>query len=81
MPPADMDCKELVEVMTDYLEGALPAPDHERFERHLSMCDGCATHLDQMRTTIRMTGMLTEDDVPTEARDGLLRVFRAWKQG
>ena len=51
----DMACAELVEVITDYLEGKLPAGDRRRFERHLRACDGCDAYLDQMRTTISLS--------------------------
>jgi anti-sigma factor RsiW len=74
-----MTCRELVELATDYLEGALPDPERARLEAHLEQCDGCQNYLEQMRRTIRATGMLTEDEVPPEGRDELLRVFQAWR--
>ncbi len=77
--PADMDCRELVELITDYLEDALPAPERARLEAHLELCDGCTIYLEQMRTAIRLAGKLTEDQIPQEGKDGLLRVFREWK--
>jgi anti-sigma factor RsiW len=77
----EMACNELVELVTDYLEGALEDGERTRLEDHLADCDGCTTYLEQMRTTIRLTGMLTEDQVPEEGRGELLRVFRAWSAG
>ncbi len=77
----DMDCDELVELVTDYLEEALEASERARLEEHLAECDGCTAYLDQMRTTIRLTGMLTGREVPVEGREELLRVFRAWRSG
>ena len=77
----DLTCRELVELVTDYLEGALSPGDRDRFEQHVILCDGCAFHLDQMRTTIAVTGSLTEDSVTPEAQGRLLRVFRDWKGG
>ncbi len=74
-----MSCKELVEVITDYLEDALPKADRIRFEAHLADCPGCRLYLDQMRLTIRAVGRLTEESIPAEARDSLLRAFRNWK--
>ena len=74
----DMACRELVELITDYLEGALPPEDLSRLERHLGECDGCSAYLQEIRTTIRLTGRLTEETIPVEGRDELLRVFRAW---
>ena len=76
----DLTCRQLVEVVTDYLEGALPLSERERFEAHLRTCDGCSTYLEQMRTTIRLMGTLTGDGVSPEARDRLLHVFRDWNR-
>jgi anti-sigma factor RsiW len=75
----EMNCQTLVELVTDYLEGTLPERDRERLEAHLAVCDGCTRYLAQIRTTIRLTGMLREEDLTPEARDGLLDVYRAWR--
>ncbi|HYZ76339.1 MAG TPA: zf-HC2 domain-containing protein [Gaiellaceae bacterium] len=75
----DMACRELVEVITDYLEGTMPARDRRRLERHLTACDGCTAYLEQMRETISLTGRLREKDVPPELEDRLLAAFRGWK--
>jgi anti-sigma factor RsiW len=74
-------CIEFVEVVTDYLEGAMPPDDRARFEAHLAACGGCARYFDQMRTTIELAGRLTVDDVDalgTGAREELLTAFRAY---
>lgn len=76
----EMNCKELVEIITGYLEGALSPADRARFEEHLAVCPGCQTYLDQMRQTIRALGRLTEESIPPQARQELLRVFRRWKK-
>jgi predicted anti-sigma-YlaC factor YlaD len=81
MPVEELTCRELVEIVTDYLEGALPPEEYVRFEKHLVMCDGCAIYVDQLRETIRLTGMLKEEQVPEDARDALLEAFRGWKTG
>jgi anti-sigma factor RsiW len=81
MSVPELTCRELVEVVTDYLEGRMPAERRLRFEEHVAVCDGCQTYLEQMQETIRLTGTLREDDVRPEARDALLRVFRDWKGG
>ena len=73
-------CVELVELITDYLEGELPARDRRRFEAHLTACDGCDTYLEQMRQTISVTGRLREDDVPPELEERLLVAFEGWKR-
>lgn len=76
----ELTCKELVEVVTDYLEGRLPPAERVRFEEHIAFCSWCRTYLDQMRETVRLTGTLREDNLSPEARDGLLRAFRDWKE-
>ena len=76
----ELTCKELVEVVTEYLEGLLPPAERVRFEEHVAFCSWCRTYLDQMRQTVRLTGTLGENDLSPEARDGLLRVFRDWKE-
>lgn len=75
----DLSCRELVELVTEYLEGAMDPAERVRFEHHLVMCRGCAAFVDQMRQTIRITGTLTQDDVPEEAQETLLAAFRRWK--
>ena len=71
-----MRCSELTEVVTDYLEGALPPDEVAELERHLEVCEGCANYLDQMRETIRLTGRLGDDVIAPEAREALLQAFR-----
>jgi Putative zinc-finger len=73
-------CREVVELVTDYLEHALPPEEAELFEQHINFCDGCESYLDQMRTTVAAVGRITEEDVPPEARDKLLTAFREWKR-
>ena len=75
-----VSCQEVVELVTDYLEGALPAEEATLFEQHVNFCDGCEWYLDQMRATIATLGRLGEEDVPTEARDRLLTAFRDWRR-
>jgi anti-sigma factor RsiW len=76
---SDLTCRELVELVTAYLEGALDGEERERFERHLGECAGCRAYLDQMRHTIEATGRLAEADLSDEAAAALLRAFRAWR--
>jgi anti-sigma factor RsiW len=77
----DLTCKELVELVTDYLDDALSPEDRERFEQHIVLCDGCGRYLDQMRTTIALTGSLTEESVTPDVQERLLTVFRGWRRG
>jgi predicted anti-sigma-YlaC factor YlaD len=75
-----LTCQELVELVTDYLEGLLPSEEQARFELHLQGCAGCRAYLQQMKETIYLTGRLREDELPSPARDELLHLFRKWKQ-
>ncbi|HEY5294901.1 MAG TPA: zf-HC2 domain-containing protein [Gaiellaceae bacterium] len=72
------NCQELVELVTDYLEGALGAGDLRRFEAHLAVCAGCERYLEQLRETIRISGTLTVDDLSPDAERTLLDGFRDW---
>ena len=74
-------CRELVELVTDYLEGALSAADVRRFDEHIAGCDGCTEYLAQFRRTIELTGMLAPDDLTPAAETALLDVFRSWNSG
>ena len=69
-------CQEVVELVTDYLEQALPADDAAVFEQHLNFCDGCDWYVDQMRTTIATVGRIEEENVPPATREKLLAAFR-----
>ena len=75
----DLTCKELVELITGYLEGTIRARQRRRFESHLAACDGCTRYLAQMEATIRATGTLTEEQVPDEQKVVLLAAFRGWR--
>jgi len=74
-----MTCQELVELVTAYLEGTLPDADRARFDDHISECEGCTHYLEQMHTTIRLTGMLTPESLSEEASSELLSAFRNWR--
>lgn len=74
----ELTCTELVELVTDYLEGALAPEERRRFDCHVAACPGCEVYLEQMRQAIRLTGTLREEDVPLPAQEALLLAFRAW---
>jgi anti-sigma factor RsiW len=76
--PGGLTCKELVELVTDYLEGTLPASQRRRFDEHIRACVGCTTYVDQIRATIAIAGRLDEDALEPAARDALLVAFRNW---
>ena len=77
---AELTCKELVELVTEYLENTLLPSEVRRFEEHLKGCTGCRTYLEQFRQVVNALGRLTEDAVPEEAKQELLRVFQDWKR-
>jgi anti-sigma factor RsiW len=66
--------------VTDYLEGALAPEERTRFELHLVICPGCAAYVRQLRGTLGAAGRLSEESLPPEPRDRLLRAFRDWKR-
>ncbi len=75
-----VNCKALVELVTDYLEGALDPVVATRFEEHLIMCQPCNIYLEQMRTIQQEAGKIDESSLPPETRAGLLDAFREWKE-
>lgn len=76
----ELTCRELVELVTDYFEGAMSKEERLRFESHLVLCDGCAVYVEQLRETIKLTGSLREDEIPEGARDALIEAFRDWRR-
>ena len=77
----ELSCREVVEILGDYLDGAMAPGDRARLEQHLADCDGCTAYLEQLRTTIRLSGRLSEETVPPQAMAPLLEAFRAWRRG
>jgi hypothetical protein len=75
-----ISCQEVVELVTDYLEGAMAADDAALFEQHLNFCDGCVWYVDQLRLTVRTAGGIREEDLPPKTRDQLMQAFRDWKR-
>ena len=73
-----LTCIELVELVTDYLEGNLDEADRARVEQHLAGCDACTAYIDQMRVTIAVTGKIEVDDLSEAAKSELLHAFRGW---
>ena len=76
----EITCREIVGLVTDYLEGAMAQDVHARMDRHLATCEGCINYLEQMRETIRVTGQLTEEQIPETQRLQLLEAFRDWRR-
>ena len=79
--PTEITCRELVELVTEYLEDAMAPSERQRLEEHLAGCRPCRHYLEQMRGTIKTVGQLREESVTPEAQAALLDVFRAWKKG
>jgi anti-sigma factor RsiW len=73
-----LTCHEVIDILTEYIEDALPAEERRRVEEHLAGCDGCTAYLETMRETIRVTGMLTEEQIPVQQKEQLLEAFRDW---
>lgn len=78
-PANELTCKELVELVTDYLEGALSEADRRRFEAHIAGCSGCRNYLGQMQQTISTLGKLAEEHIDPVAKEDLLSIFRNWR--
>lgn len=73
----ELACNELVELVTDYLEDALPPSERSRIDRHIATCDGCTRYIEQIRETITAAGQLEPTEVPPPVVDRLLEVFRS----
>lgn len=76
----ELTCAQLVELVTDYLEGELSPVDAERVEEHLVFCDGCTNYLEQMRATVATVGRLRAEDLPSELQERLVAAFRDWSR-
>ncbi len=75
----DIVCQQAVELVTDYLEGALSRADRRRFEAHLAGCPHCTEYLAQMRATIELTGNITTDDLTDQMQDEFIELYRRWR--
>jgi anti-sigma factor RsiW len=75
----DLACQRAVELVTDYLEGALSGADRRRFEAHLAQCPPCTEYLAQIRTTIALTGAVAADELSPKAQDDLVALYRQWR--
>ena len=76
-----MTCQQMVELVTDYLEGRLPAAERERFEAHLALCDGCEAYVDQMRALVAELGDPPDIELSPALESDLLAAFRDWRAG
>jgi anti-sigma factor RsiW len=78
-PEAELTCAELVELVTDYLEGQLADDERRRFDAHLAACDGCSTYVEHMRATIAVSRRVPDPELPPELEQRLLDAFRGWR--
>jgi len=77
---AHLSCQDFVELVTDYLEGALDDDTVRRFEEHLALCPGCQTYLDQMRETAARLGSIPAETLSEEMQATLLAAFRDFRR-
>ena len=78
-PQDEMACQQAVELVTDYLGGALTKDARLRFEAHLAQCADCAEYLTQIQATIRLTGQLQPEDLTPAMRDDFIALYRRWR--
>jgi len=81
MMSGGLTCREVVELVSDYLDGVLSDDERAAVDAHLAGCDGCSIVLAEARETIRLTGMLSEDQLTDQQRGTLLEAFRGWRAG
>jgi anti-sigma factor RsiW len=72
-------CRQVVALVTDYLDGRLPRGEHDLFEAHLAECEDCTEHVRQIRTTVALTGQVRDDDLEPAAREDLMNLYRRWR--
>ena len=78
-PTDEIVCRELVELVTPYLEDELPPNERALVDQHLASCDGCTAYVQQMRLTIKAIGHVSEDAITSQTREDVLAIFRAWR--
>ena len=76
-----LNCRQVVELVTEYLEGGLAVDQRLAFEQHVAICPPCRGYLSQLRLIARTAGSLREEDVPEPLRESLLEAFRDWSTG
>jgi anti-sigma factor RsiW len=79
MSRRELVCRQVVELVTDYLEDTLPRGDRRRLDRHLAGCPHCTEYLAQLRVTIRLSGTITPGDLSPQMQDEFIEVFRNWR--
>jgi anti-sigma factor RsiW len=77
--PGEPTCREIVELVTDYVESRMPLEKRTRFEQHLAYCGGCQAYVEQIRQIIRAAGAVREESLDPKAQEELVKLFRDWK--
>ncbi|MFI5287355.1 MAG: zf-HC2 domain-containing protein [Candidatus Dormibacteria bacterium] len=77
--PREIECRQAVELVTDYLEGTLSRRDRRRFEFHLRGCRNCTAYLKQIKLTIEATGAIEAEVLTPEAKADLIELYRRWR--
>jgi len=80
MSDQSFSCRQVVELVTEYLEGGLAVDQRLAFERHVAICPPCRGYFSQLRLITQTAGTLSEEDVPEPLRESLLVAFRDWKK-
>jgi anti-sigma factor RsiW len=75
-----LTCQEMVELVTDYLEGRLDDAARARFEAHVAECDACVLYIEQMRETIVVLGHIPPESLSADAEQELMAAFRSWRE-
>jgi anti-sigma factor RsiW len=78
MTTSDLTCRELVELITDYHERALPPDERIRVEQHLVVCSACTRYEQQLRAAVRLAATIQLDDLGPESRRALLDSLEEW---
>jgi anti-sigma factor RsiW len=78
--PSRLVCQQAVELMSDYVEGALSRRDRRRLEKHLANCDACTAYLEQLRVTIAASGVVTPDDLTPDALNTLTELLERFRE-
>ena len=81
MSDQPLSCQQIVELVTEYLDGGLDGDERLAFEQHVAICPPCRGYLNQLRLIARTAGTLREEDVPEPLRESLIEAFRDWKAG
>jgi hypothetical protein len=75
-----MNCNELVEKVTDYLDGALPQEDQVRWQQHVAVCVGCVGHLDEVDTMLGLMSSIEPEPIDCGLEDNLVSIYRQWSE-